>query len=272
MVSTEKCYETDNFPVLDHAQSCGEWLYRVGVYGNRAPYLSPEAGNTRMRVLLGFIESRSVVIDAIVQNDENLHYLSIICASGASPDVFSGIMHKTVPNAVIEEITPDQGRQYLSTAVLHTDRSISVPHALPLHKVYESRSQLLSLLLEYRALLAECRSFVDTTDQLSDSDEGSTGDSRFTIPFVFFETEGVVHGIPEFQVQSLDSGVAGQHLIRVAYAFGPRVILCDDILSVSDVNMVQCHIRKKVRRGYYETVPGKDREAEKFVLVVPSFL
>ncbi len=225
-----------------------------------------------MRVLLGFIESRSIVVDATVQNDGNLHYLSIICASGAAPELFSRIMHKTAPQAIVEEITPDLGRQYITISVLHKTRNIPVPHSRPLQKVFESRSQLLSLLLEYRALLAECRSFVNTTDQLSDSDEVHDGESRFTIPFVFFETDGIVHGIPEFQVEAIDIGIAGQHLIKVAYAFGPRMILCDDILTVSDINIVTCRIDRKIRRGYYETLPGKGREAEKFVLVVPSFL
>lgn len=242
------------------------------MYSERAPYMSKEAGIIRMRVLLGFIESRSIVIDAAVQTEGTLHYLSIVCASGASPELFSRIMNKTAPGAIIEQLTSEQTRQVITSSVLHKDTPLGIPHALPVKNVMESRTQLLSLLLEYRALLAECRSFIDSTDQMTDSDEIHTGASRFNIPFVFFDIEGVVHGIPEFQIESLDSGPAGRHVVRVAYTYGPRVILCDDILTVSDINVGSCQIVRKVQRGYYEALPEKDQFSGKFILIVPSFL
>lgn len=272
MVSTEKWYETDNFPVLELAHDRGEWFYRVSLYANRPPYLSKEAGNARMRVLLGFIESRSVVIDAAVQNDGFLHYLSILCSSGAAPEQFSAIMKKTAPDAIIEEISAFKTREYVTASILRKNQHIPIPHVQSVTRVRESRVQLLSLLLEYRALLAECRSFVDGMDQIADTREN--GDSRecFSIPFVFFEADGVLHGIPEFQIEALDTGGAGTHIIRVAYSFGPRVILCDDILTVHDVDIVHCRMVRKIQKGYYETLTKTAGTPEKFILVVPSFL
>lgn len=272
MVSTEKWYETDNFPVLDLAQSRGEWFYRVSLYASRPRYLSKESGTLRMRMLLGFIESRSVVIDAAVQTDGLLHYLSILCSSGASPEQFSSIMKKTAPDAIIEEISSQRSREYITASVLRKNKSIPIPHAQSVTCVRESRTQLLSLLLEYRALLAECRSFVDSTDQVSDSMDTTEIRESFSIPFVFFEIDGTVHGIPEFQVEALDSGGAGKKVITVAYSFGPRVILCDEILSVQTVDIVHCRIIRKIQKGYYETTARIAGSGEKFTLVVPSFL
>lgn len=272
MVSTEKWYETDNFPVLELAHDRGEWFYRVSLYASRPPYLSKDAGNARMRVLLGFIESRSVVIDAVVHTDGLLHYLAILCSSGASPGQFSAIMKKTAPDAIIEEISAFKTREYVTASVLRKNRGIPIPHVQSVTRVRESRVQLLSLLLEYRALLAECRSFVEGTDQVSDiRDDGDTRECN-SIPFVFFEIDGVVHGLPEFQIEEIDSGSAGTHIIRVAYSFGPRVIMCDDILTVRNVDIVRCRMIRKIQKGYYETQVRNDGVTDNFVLVVPSFL
>lgn len=272
MVSTDKWYETDNFPVLDLAQSRGEWLYRVSLYANRPKYLSKEAGTMRMRVLLGFMESRSVVIDAAVQTDGFLHYLSILCSSGASPEQFSSIMKKTAPDAVIEEISIQRSREYITASALRKNRNIPIPHAQSVKCVRESRTQLLSLLLEYRALLAECRSFVDSTDQMNEPADDADSRESFSIPFVFFEIDGTVHGVPEFQIEAIDSGSVGKQVLRVAYSFGPRVILCDDILTVQTVDIVHCRMLRKIQKGYYETSAKISGNVEKFVLVVPSFL
>lgn len=272
MVSTEKWYETDNFPVLELANDRGEWFYRVSMYAQRPQYLSKEAGNTRMRVLLGFMESRSVVIDAAVQTDGLLHYLTILCSSGASPEQFSAIMKKTAPDAIIEEISAIQTREYVTASVLRKNQDIPIPHAQSVAQVRESRVQLLSLLLEYRALLAECRSFVDDTDQTTGIRDDGESREGHSIPFVFFEVDGKVHGIPEFQIEALDAGAPGKHLIHVAYSFGPHVILCDDILTVRDVDIIHCRMIRKIQKGYYETQTRTDGKTGKFILVVPSFL
>lgn len=271
MVSTEKWYETDNFPVLELADDRGEWFYRVSMYARRPPYLTEDAGNTRMRVLLGFMESRSVVIDAVVQTDGLLHYLSILCSSGASPEQFSAIMKRTAPDAIIEEISAIKTREYVTASVLRKNQDIPIPHARSVTQVRESRIQLLSLLLEYRALLAECRSFVDDSGMTIDT-EDSESRGCHSIPFVFFEIDGKVHGIPEFQIEALDTGASGAHIIRVAYSFGPRVIMCDDVLTVRDVDIVHCRMIRKVQKGYYETETHTDGKRDKFILVVPSFL
>ncbi|HHU37237.1 MAG TPA: hypothetical protein GXZ47_08410 [Treponema sp.] len=272
MVSTEKCYETNNFSVLECVKDSGEWFYRVCIYAQRAPYLSADAGIIRMRVLLGFIESRSVVIDATIKSEGTLQYLSIICASGADPVLFSRIMSKTAPGAILEELSPEKTSEYVTASALRKENSIPIPRSSSMQSVMESRTVLLSLLIEYRALIAECKSFIES-DRVSFQNDGlSETSSNLTIPFLFFEVDGIVHGIPEFQIESMSLGGGGQHIIHVAYIFGPRVVLCDDILTVQDVDIVHCQIQKKIKKGYYEARVKNTREAEKFVLVVPSFL
>lgn len=272
MVSTKKLYETDNFPVFEYAQSCSEWFYKVSAYNRRAPYLSREAGNTRMRVLLGFIESRSAVLDAVVQSDESLHYLSILCASGANPERFSKIMRTYAPGVIIEQITGDQARQLLTASTLRRDQTIPIPHSSKVSVLKESRTQLLTILLEYRALLAECRSFVEETEPHIGYTQSTGSAPSFTVPFIFFDVNGTVHGIPEFQVQTIESGAGGQHIIHVANPFGPRLITCNDILTVTDIDAVNSRIIRKIRKGYYEMSPAVENGGEQFVLVIPSFL
>lgn len=272
MVSTEKCYKTNNFSVLENVQNNGEWLYRVSVYAQRAPYLTATAGAIRMRVLLGFIESRSVVIDATVQSEGTLQYLSVICASGADPLRFSRIMAKTAPGAILEQLSSEKTREYVTSSALRTENILPIPRSNSMKRVMESRTVLLSLLLEYRALLAECTGFTESEKQGNSTLEVSEKNTNLSIPFLFFEIDGIVHGIPEFQIDSMDIGGSGQHIIRVQYTFGPRIILCDDILTIQDVDIVQCHIVKKIEKGFYEARVETANKAEKFVLVVPSFL
>ena len=92
MVSTHKCYRTDNFPVLRHCANRGESLYHVRLYADRGGFLTPRFGVMRMKVLLGFIESKTTVIDAVIKTDENLDYLSVICSSPAKPLLFSRVI------------------------------------------------------------------------------------------------------------------------------------------------------------------------------------
>lgn len=266
MVSTEKCYNFDNTPVLDSSVRRGEYLYHVRVYMERASFLAPQAGNTRLRVLLGFIEAKAAVIDAVIKSEDTLHYLSLICSSTASPEVFSAVMRRTATGAIIEQIDRWQARERVAARMVRTESWSSIPFAPAVRTVHDSRLILISLLLEYRSLMCEVTSKLGC--EAREVDRTEVTDTSLAIPILMFESEGRICGIPEFHVERLSEGANGQALILLKRESGQRVIMCNDLLAVRDINAVSLRFIDVVRRGMYSVQGNR----ESFTLVVPSLL
>lgn len=269
MVSTENCYKTNNFPVLYGAVSRNEYLYSVRIYRDKAPFQSVQSGIVRMRMYLGFMEARVTVIDAYVKSDKNLQFLSLLCSSSAQPSVFSSIMRKTAPIAIIEELSAHAAEEYVSARALRENSGSPIPLSGTVRKVHESKNILLSLLLEYRALIAEYSSMaMDTQGGFS----SGIKTREYVVSFLFFEHEGTVCAIPDFQVGKVSRGANDSFILQVDHVFGQRVIICDDLLFTKDIDLVRCSFRGKAARGKYRVsipVIGGDFD---FIIVVPSFL
>lgn len=268
MVSTEKCYTSDNNLPFRAAVARSEYLYQVRIYSEQAPYLPTDAGIQRMRVLLGFVEARCVVLDALIRSEGTLYYLSILCSSRASPSFFSAIMKKTAPRAVIEQVDNTNAETRMSARLVHRDSSEIIPFSKPVQALLESRKVLLSLLLEYRALMTECGAVVAGTE----SERVSSLNPFYTAPFLFFGKEGQRFAIPEFQVERISPGVNGSFLIEPYQVFGKRILVCDELLSTRDISVPSCVFGLKTGRGLYSVSAKGSMGIESFILVVPAYL
>ncbi len=276
MVSTEKCYSFDNTPVLQGAVRRGEYLYQVRVYMQRASFLASSAGNMRLRVLLGFIEARAVVIDAVIKSEDTLHYLSVICSSSACPSVFSQIMKKTAPTAIIEQMERWQVEESVSARMVRDEAWSTIPYAPVVQVVHESRRFLISLLLEYRALLCDVR------NRSASAGRGGIDSRRrgpgFVTPVLLFESGGEVFGIPEFQVERISEGANGSFIIQLQHVYGQRLLVCEDLLVVRDVDVLECVFLERTRAGAYlvSLPPRRDGDAPEdsgsFNLVIPALM
>jgi len=268
MVSTIKRYKSDNFPVLHNANSRGECLYQVRLYADRPSFVSAQSGILRMQVLLGFIEARATVIDAVIKTEGNLHYLSIICSSVARPLAFSLILKKTVPRAIIEEISRTRAEEFIAARAVRDEVWNAIPHSNAVRSVHESRRILLALLLEYRALLAECSTALPDRRETA----GIAPASDFSIPFLFFEQDGSICAIPDFQVEQISPGGNGSHILHLQHGYGSRVIVCSDLVCIKEIDIVACKFLEKKSRGYYRISTKVTGGNFDFTIIVPSFL
>lgn len=269
MVSTQKRYKSDNFPVLRSCIDRGERLYHVRLYADRDGFLSQRFGEARMRMILAFIESKTTVIDGMVQSDDSLDYLSVICSSPACPSLFSAILNRAAPRAIIEEISRFRAEEYLANgAVRDTSVKRMIPHAGMVKGVHDSKRILLGLLLEYRALLAEYdRSAVPAFRPSPDSKN-----SDFSLPFLIFELEGRICGVPAYQVLGISRGGYDTTLLRLKKEYGEASLVCSEALCVKEVNVPSCEFLERRKRGYYEIRSPLNEGEFRFTLLVPSLI
>lgn len=269
MVSTERRYETDNFPIFTNAVYRGEFLYQVRLYRERASFQSAQAGILRMRVLLGFLEARVTVIDAVIKSDQNLQYLSVICSSSAAPEAFSRIMKKTAPGAIIEELTCDEAEEYIARRAVRDVTGDGIPFSRTVVSVHESRNVLYALLLEYRALIAEYTSVMSEHVPVR---EPCPGVRDCLIPLLIFEQQGSICAIPEFQVEKISAGANGSSLVQVKSLYGQRILIVDDLLCSKEIDIIGCVFTGKKTRGYYGVSVPVSGGSFDCTLVVPSLL
>jgi hypothetical protein len=268
MVSTEKRYTHDNFPALKGANLRGEYLYRIRLYMQRPGFQSEQSGVLRMRMLLGFIEARAVVIDAIIRSEGTLHYLSVLCSSIACPEEFSRIMRKTVPQAIIEETDSRTAEEWIITRSVRSGMLASIPFSGAIKTVHDSRIILVALLLEYRALLAEYNAVIPS----SPGSLRSRHASCLSVQFLLFEQDGSLCGLPDFQVAEISDGSNHSHIIRLRHETGERLVVCDDLVCLKEIEISSISFRTKKCRGYYGVSAPATGGDFSFTLVVPSFL
>lgn len=268
MVSTEKRYAHDNLSALRGATLRGEYLYHVRLYSERAQFQSEAAGVLRVRMLLGFIEARSVVIDAMIKTEGTLHYLSVVCSSWADPASFSRIMKLTASQAVIEEIDKKNAEAWICARATRAEPWGGIPFAGAVRTVNESRRILISLLLEYRALLAEYFSVLPSEHGVSRSRDGNA----LAVSFLLFEQNGSLCGVPDFQTAGVSGGSNGSCIIQLQRDFGQRLLVCDDLICMKELRVTDIAFTSKRARGYYSVEAPTAGGPFGFTLVVPSFL
>jgi hypothetical protein len=268
MVSTEKCYASDNFPALHQAVLREEYLYQVRLYSERAAFLPAESGMLRMRILLGFIEAKAAVIDAVIKTDGTLHYLSVICASSAHPLLFSRIMKRIVPNAIIEEIQSAHAEERVATRSVREEAWGGIPRAKEALGVNESKRFLYTLLLEYRALLTECAEAM----RQAPSESRTHNQTSYTAQILVFESGGTICGIPDFQVERITAGANGSHILELMGSYAKRILIAEELVCYKEIDIIDTRFIVKAQRGFYRVstrVTGGDFT---FNLVIPSFL
>ena len=268
MVSTEKRYKSNNFPVLRGAAIRGEYLYHIRLYSERAAFQSAEAGLLRMRMLLGFIEARAVVIDAIIRTEGTLHYLSVICSSYARPESFSQIMKRTVPLAIIEEIDSLHAEEWITLRSVRNESWNVIPFSGAVRTVNESRRILVSLLLEYRALLAEYNSVMP----VSSSVRRIHTNGGLSVNFLLFDQNGSICAIPDYQVLRTSGGSNGSSILELQHEYGQRLIICDDLICIKEIQVTDLEFKSKKTRGYYSVIAPAISGPFGFTLIVPAFL
>lgn len=273
MVSTERLYFTDNNLPFRRAQDRGEYFYIVRIFSEQAPYLSKEIGLQRMKVLLGFLEARCVVLDAIIKNDNFINYLSFICSSQADPMNFSRIMKKNAPQCLIEQIDSKKNRISISKHFLVNEQT-PIPYSKPIMALNESKKIILSLLLEYRALYTEYSVSKSTKDSLFFSRLSQTSNlSPFSVSFLFFEKDGMRMGLPEFQIKQIYPGANGAYFVEPFNLYGNRIIQCSELLPIREINIPTCTFLEKKDKGFYRVISKtKDNKELEFILIVPSFM
>jgi hypothetical protein len=243
-------------------------LYYVRIYQDRVPFQTAESGSLRMRMLLGFIEARVTVIDAAVKSDQHFHCLSVLCSTTAGPTLFSAIMRKTAPHAVIEEITESAAEDYISHRAVHEHSVSEIPFIPAIQRVHESRNALLSLLIEYRSLVSE---FVALSGE-STSVVRAPRDRGYSVPFLLFDQGGSVCALPDFQIEKITRNSSAPGVLHIGERYGKKPVVCDELLFMKEIDILQCSFRGKIRNGHYRiSVPVSDGTFE-CTLVVPSFL
>lgn len=276
MVSTEKCYTTDNnFPTLQSSIVRGDYLYQVRLYEERPSFQSVNTGNIRMRMLLGFIEAKAVVVDALLKTDGNLQYLSVLCSSPASPQVFSRILNSISRRIIIEEVERSKAEVFLSSLALRQSSPSTIPFSRAIQTINDSKKILFSLLLEYRALIAEyASSFFSTHTQTQTQTNKKIlrPSQEFSTPFLVFEHEKKICAIPEFQVASLIRQDEGTCIITCHDQWNGHKILSEDILCIKELDITRCNIIEKRKPGFYSATSPVSGGEFPFTLVVPSFL
>lgn len=263
MTSTEKRYKTDNLPVLHTAMLRGEYLYFIRIYKEKANFQSIHSGVVRMRMLLAFIEVRATVVDALIKTDENLQYLSLICSSAANPQIFSRIMKKTVPEAIIEEINRENAEKTLSFCRDYGQEDTTcIPFARAIHTVHESRDILFVLLLEYRALLT------DYAEIMNVKKPGVLPDmlNEYRISFLMFQQDSAVCGIPATLVERINNGANNAYILELRQTYGLHALICEDVFSVKDIDVQSLVFNSKVKKGTYAV----SCDSFDFNLVIPS--
>ncbi|ULQ59814.1 hypothetical protein K7I13_00150 [Brucepastera parasyntrophica] len=267
MVSSENCYNYDNSPVVRSALQRNDFLYAVRLYSERPAYISEYAGLLHIHVLLGLIESRSAVIDAVIKNDDTIHSLTLICASGFAPGMFSRKLKRIAPRAIIEQIYEKNAGRYLSREGKILEPRDSMVFVRGIRDLHRSRNILLGLLLEYRALYTICRT--DLRPSVEAASVRSSSD--YFLPFVFFESEGRLCGIPEYQVVQIIRSAEGSLTIETDSSCGQHgKINCDDILYTKKINVLNCFPGEQLSRGYYRTMAVTEKK--EFILCIPSFI
>ncbi len=269
MVTTERLYKSDNFLPLQHSCARSEYLYQVRIYEESSPFRSVRSGNLRMRMLLGFIEAKAIVIDAIIKSDDSLHYLSVMCTSPAPPRIFSNILHSVSPRIIIEEIDRRRVEDALcGRAVYDSSTQSTIPFARAFKSLHESRRMLITILLEYRALVAEYAPLLQSTAPLT----AIKTNPSLTVPFLFFEQDGELCGLPEFQVQSVSPGANGSSIVQINHDYGSRVLVCSNVVSIKHIPIPACRIENRRTRGYYPVSAPVGGINFSFTLIIPSYL
>lgn len=253
MVSTEKRYTSDNFRALRLSVNRGDYLYRIRLYSERPQFQTERTGSLRMRMLLGFIEARAVVIDAVVKSEGSLHYLSVLCSSAAAPTVFSSIMRRTVPGAIIEETGESAAEEWVSARTLRTSPWNGIPFSGAVRVVNESRHILVSLLLEYRALLYRYSAAMESgmaTRTRRNSSLSRPG-QNIVVSFLVFEHEGSLSGIPDYQVRSVSRGANGSSILELVSDGAPRAVVCDELVCMKEISLMDIEFTGMKREGIY---------------------
>lgn len=222
-----------------------------------------------MKVILAFLEARITVIDAVVKSDEAMDYLSIICSSAAPPSVFSRIIRFAAPRAIIEELDRRKSEEYLAAGAVR-ERGWNLSHyARSAQAVNDSKRILLGLLLEYRALLSDFNAVLPGMDNAAASEKLS---GNFCIPFLVFEKEGELCGLPDFHVREISDGANGSKIIHLKQTFGSRVIVSEELVCIKEIDVPLSVFRGRKAKGHYLlSAPVKGGRFE-FTLVIPGFL
>lgn len=271
MVSTEKRYASDNFHALKLSLSRGDFLYRIRLYSERPQFQTERTGALRMRMLLGFIEARAVVIDAIVKSEGTLHYLSVLCSSAAAPTVFSAIMRKTVPGAIIEETGERDAEEWVSARTLRSGPWNGIPMSGAVRVMNDSRKILATLLLEYRALLYRFSAVMESDVATKSRRNASLArpGKNVAVSFLVFEHEGSLAGIPDYQVASVARGANGSSILELVHDGARRAIVCDGLVCVKEVSLLDIEFVGMKREGLYTVsvpVTGGEFRFDLFIL------
>lgn len=266
MVSTEKRYAFDNFPVLREALRRGETLYQVRLYAQSSAFLSRESAILRMDVVLALIETRSTVIDAVIKTSDEMGYLVVVCASPARPEGFSALLKRNLPTAVIEEVSAQYAEEFLSATAVKEHLSGDIPFVASIRSVFDSRNALVSLLLEYRALAVECALAAPSVAAA----RAQTGRSPVSVSLLVFGKGSEVWAIPEFQVSRMGTRPDGGYEIALAEPFGGS-IACDDVYLVKEVDVANARFSGRDRRGLYRVSAPSGDGVFTFSLYVPAF-
>lgn len=268
MVSDKKIYPSQNSLAVSEAVNRNEFFYQLRLYSQSAPFMTKEACLQRMGVILGLIETKSLVLDAIMKVEDELSYLSVLCSSMASPIIFSKIINHISPKAIIEEISIQSNMLSLPVKSYKAPEA-TIPFKKQVHAFIESKKTLLSLLIEYRALMAEYN-FSNSLHNSAPIIQSLNND--YIVPFVFFEINGQKIGLPEFNIKSILPGANKAFVVEVGTNFGKRILSVDDILITQSISIPHCNFINKVKRGMYNIEYIHNEEKDFFIFLVPSFL
>jgi hypothetical protein len=227
-----------------------------------------------MRMLLGFIEARAVVIDAVVKAEGTLHYLSVLCSSAAAPTVFSAIMRKTVPSAIIEETEEQMAEEWVYTRSLRSGTWNSIPLSGAVRVVNDSRRILISLLLEYRALIAEYATVMKTLPAIRSRENScrKPTNTGLVVSFLIYEKDGSLFGLPDYQIAGITKGANGSNIIELVHDGAQRLIVCDELVCMKEILVTDIAFGEMQQQGYYAVNIPVSGGVFGFTLVVPAFL
>ena len=254
-------------------------MYGLKLYYVQKKFMNEQGAVLRMRISLACIEAGAVVIDAYIQVDGNIAYLFVLCSSFLTQPIFSAAVKKILPQAVIEKFYQDQAEIYLA-ACSEADLIKNKISFIPQKEISsESKNLLISLLIEYKAmllenkksgLLAKClqRKKKSLLAEAAEKRKYQTAD--LNLDMVMFQKNGSILSIPDFQIKKIDKDVFQQKYIQILPEYGGQKIYVEDIFLLKRIDLSKAVFIKKIEKGIYEAEVQGNTKKIKLNFFVPA--
>ncbi len=278
MACVYRQYENSNSSVLENSITRGDSLYGLKLLNSSPNFTNEQGSILRMRISLACIEAKAIVIDAYIQTDNNLTYLFILCSSPLEEKKFAKVIKNNLPKVIIEKFLSPQAKEYIQNA---SEKKLLEKNSLlfsSIEKTDKTREFLLSILIEYKALLLDnsrgglLNSCINKKREeffVEFSNINKNAIENLNMELIFFEKNKKILCVPVFQIHKIDKDVFQKKYIEIFPVYGGKKIFIDDVFFIKTINISDTRFCKKIEKGIYQiSVTSKNKELS-FNLLIP---